>query len=80
MSLLCFMIIIYFQYIAVICLHRDRDIEGPLQDIRGLVPGGRYAFQGYVKLLNDLPGTVWQSIKVSIQFFFNDTTGGSGKR
>ncbi|XP_025077722.1 uncharacterized protein LOC112554242 isoform X2 [Pomacea canaliculata] len=51
---------------------RDRETEGPLQTLATLKPNGRYEMSVYVKLLNDINGKVWQSIKVNMQFHFTD--------
>lgn len=50
------------------CLfYRKRDWNGPLQKNISFVPGRHYAFEAYVKLLNDKPGKPWQTIKAVIR-------------
>ncbi|XP_025077725.1 uncharacterized protein LOC112554243 [Pomacea canaliculata] len=52
---------------------RDRDVEGPSQVVRGLKPNGRYELNLYIKLLNDVKGSLYQKIRVSMQFLFVDS-------
>ncbi|XP_076444368.1 uncharacterized protein LOC143282564 [Babylonia areolata] len=44
----------------------DRTLEGPVQSIN-LTRGHHYVFEGYAKLLNDVPGKIWQTFKVVVQ-------------
>lgn len=55
------------------CVSRDRDVEGPSQVVRGLKPNGRYELNLYIKLLNDVKGSLYQKIRVSMQFLFVDS-------
>lgn len=55
---------------SAICTGRNNPIQGPGQTLRNLKPGGRYAFYGNVKLLNDNPAKLWQCFKVTLTFNF----------
>ncbi|PVD19497.1 hypothetical protein C0Q70_19986 [Pomacea canaliculata] len=54
--------------------YRDRSLEGPLQVLYGLKTGARYELSVFVKVLNDLSGTLWQNIKVTMQYEFVNPT------
>ena len=56
-----------------VCVCRDRDQEGPIQLEVNVEPGTAYTFQGYVKLLSNAPGRLWQPVLVVLQL---NITGG----
>ncbi|XP_076444115.1 uncharacterized protein LOC143282381 [Babylonia areolata] len=51
---------------------RKNQNSGPSQSNMPIKKGGHYGFEAYVKLLNDVEGKLWQTIKVSFQFNVTD--------
>ncbi|XP_046331187.2 endo-1,4-beta-xylanase 3-like [Haliotis rufescens] len=50
---------------------RTQSYQGPGQDVP-IQPGGRYAYTSSVKQLNDHPGTLFQTIKITIAYTWAD--------
>ena len=48
-------------------------MEGPAQALKNIKMGTAFKFEGYVKLLNNLPGKLWQTVTVSLKL---NITGG----
>ncbi|XP_067664849.1 uncharacterized protein [Haliotis asinina] len=56
---------------AVKVTGRTKTYQGPAQEVQ-LQPGGRYSFTSSVKQLNDHPGTLFQTIKITIAYTWTD--------
>ncbi|KAH9520353.1 hypothetical protein Btru_060582 [Bulinus truncatus] len=52
---------------SVKCTGRSQNWMGPAQYITPK-PGARYAFSAYIKLINDIPGTNYQTVSIKIDF------------
>ncbi|KAH9520362.1 Anti-sigma-I factor RsgI6 [Bulinus truncatus] len=57
---------------SVKCTGRSQNWMGPAQYITPK-PGARYAFSAYIKLINDIPGTTYQTVSIKIDFRWKDT-------
>ena len=51
----------------ILSICRSTIVKGPSQKDIPFKKGRHYAFEGYVKLLNDSAGKLWQTIKAAIQ-------------
>ncbi|CAL1545357.1 unnamed protein product [Lymnaea stagnalis] len=54
------------------CTGRSQNWMGPAQMVT-VKPGGRYAFSLWVRLISDLPGSMYQTAAVKINFKWKDT-------
>ncbi|KAK7492630.1 hypothetical protein BaRGS_00016109 [Batillaria attramentaria] len=67
------------DYVAK-CSQRTKDYQGPTMLDVPVQPGGRYAFQGYVKLTNSSQSTkIWQLFKAVMIFEYADGMFASAK-
>ncbi|XP_035826336.1 uncharacterized protein LOC118477881 [Aplysia californica] len=57
--------------VAVKCTGRTQSWMGPAQDIQ-ISRGKHYVFKSYIKLINDLPGRMFQKAGVKISFTLKD--------
>ncbi|GFO07800.1 beta-xylanase [Plakobranchus ocellatus] len=56
---------------SVKCTGRSKAYQGPSQEVY-VTPGGRYAFQGYIRLIDSLDAHLYERAMVKIRFTWKD--------